>query len=123
MKIYWTYSKTNLLPSEIFSHEKRPTRLITDTTLIGGLERKPIITHCIDVQGQLFVLDYCPGTEVHLAVIGGLDPVYKFKNTLTREQLQTLGNVVRFYLSLGETIEEGDFANFNLEQWLRAINK
>ena len=123
MKIYWTYSKIDLLPSEIFSHEKRQTRIITETTLIGGLERKPFITHCIDAQGQLFVLDYCPGSEIHLAIIGGLDADYKFRNTATREQLKTLGNMVRFYLSLGEIIAEGDFANFNLEQWLRAINK
>ena len=123
MKLYWTYSKTNLLPSEIYSHEKKATRLITDTMLIGGLERRPLITHCIDTQGQLFVLDYCPGSEIHLALIGGLDPDYKFKNTATREQLKTLGNVVRLYLSLGEIIEEGDLANFNLEQWLKAINK
>jgi len=123
MKIYWTYSFVDLLPSEIYSHEKRPYRLSTETIHIGGLNRTPIITHCIDAQGHFFVLDYCPGNEICLALIGGVDPDYKYRNTATREQLKTLGNIARFYLSLGEIIEEGDFANFNLEQWLKAINK
>ena len=123
MKIYWTYSLIDLLPSEIYSHEKRPYRLSNETTHIGGLDRKPFITHCIDIQGHLFVLNYCPGNEIHLALIGGLDPDYKYRNTATREQLKTLGNIARLYLSLGEIIQEGDFANFNLEPWLKAINK
>jgi hypothetical protein len=60
---------------------------------------------------------------VHLALIGGLDADSRYRDTATAEQLLALGNIVRFYLSLGEVIEEGDFANFNLEQWLKAINK
>ena len=55
--------------------------------------------------------------------IGGLDDDYRFKNTATREQLLTLGNICRFYLSLGEPIIEGDLSNFDLQLWLKAINK
>lgn len=123
MKIYWTYSKINLKPCEVNAHEKSKVRLSTDTTHIGGLERNPILTHCITTEGYLHTINYCPGNEVHIALIGGLDGDYKYKNTATTDQLFTLGNIARFYLSLGEIIEEGDLANFNLEQWLKAINK
>jgi hypothetical protein len=72
---------------------------------------------------MLFVLDYCPGTEIHLALIGGLSLDNCYQNTATKEQLLTLSNIVRFYLSLGEPIQEGDFSNFDLKTWLKAINK
>ena len=123
MKIYWTYSKINLKPSEVSKHEQAKVRFSSDSTHIGGLERAPILTHCISTKGYLHAINYCPGQEVHLALIGGLDADSRYRDTATAEQLLTLGNIVRFYLSLGEVIEEGDFANFNLEQWLKAINK
>ncbi len=83
----------------------------------------PIFTHCINKEGYLHAINYCPGTEVHLALIGGLDNDFVFSNTATKAQLFTLGNIVRFYMSLGETIQEGDLSNFDLIQWLKAINK
>lgn len=58
-----------------------------------------------------------------MAVIGGLNDDYVYTNTISTQQLMTLGNICRFYLSLGEIIEEGDFANFDLKLWLKAINK
>jgi hypothetical protein len=123
MKIYWTYSRVDLKPSEVSKHEQAKVRFSSDTTHIGGLERKPILTHCVSTTGYLHAINYCPGNEIHIALIGGLDADYKYHNTATTQQLFTLGNIVRFYLSLGEVIEEGDLANFNLEQWLKAINK
>lgn len=123
MKLYWTYSKVNLRPSEIPTHEKAKVKISDDNHHVGGLNRSPIITHCINTKGHLFVLDYCPGTEIHLALIGGLDDDYKYKNTATAEQLLTLSNIVRFYGSMGEVIEEGDLSNFDLKLWLKAINK
>jgi hypothetical protein len=123
MKIYWTYSKINLLASDVRKHERAASRLSNDRYHIGGLEREPIITHCITQEGYLHSLNYCPGNEIRLALIGGLNNEHEFKNTATTAQLLALGNIVRFYLSLGENVEEGDFSNFNLEQWLKAINK
>lgn len=123
MKISWTYSKINLKPSEILRHEMAKIRVSDNKHHMGGLERSPILTHCINALGHLFVLDYCPGDEIHLALIGGVDDDYRFKNTATREQLLTLSNVVRFYASMGEVIEEGDLSNFDLKLWLKAISK
>jgi hypothetical protein len=123
MKIYWTYSKLNLKASEVREHEKAKVKFSDEKSHIGGLGRSPIITHCINKDGMLFVLDYCPGTEIHLALIGGLSLDNCYQNTATKEQLLTLSNIVRFYLSLGEPIQEGDFSNFDLKTWLKAINK
>lgn len=124
MKIYWTYSRTDLKPDQIAAHEKAKARLSNDKYHIGGLNRMvPIFTHCITKEGYLHAINYCPGTEVHIALIGGLDNDFVFSNTATTAQLLTLGNIVRFYMSLGEIIEEGDLSNFDLIQWLKAINK
>ena len=123
MKLYWTYSRQNLRASDVEKHERAKVRMSNDKYHIGGLDRMPIFTHCISIDGTLYTLNYCPGNEIHLAVIGGLDDDYCFKNTITRDQLATLGNICRFYLSLGEIIEEGDLSNFDLNLWLKAINK
>ena len=123
MKLYWTYSRKELKVCEIHNHEKGKVKFTSDKYHIGGLNRTPIFTHCIDCTGNLHTLDYCPGSEIHLALIGGLDSEYTFCNTASREQLHTLGNICRFYLSLGEPITEGDLSNFDLKIWLKAINK
>lgn len=123
MKIYWTYSRTNLKPSEVPAHEKAKVRMSSDKYHIGGLNRESILTHCITIEGYLHAINYCPGQEIHLALIGGLDDDYIFKNTSTNAQLFTLGNIVRFYISMGEVIEEGDLSNFDLITWLKAVNK
>jgi hypothetical protein len=123
LKLYWTYSRTDLKPCDIHFHEKGKVRLSNEKYHIGGLNRTPLITHCIDANGNLHVVDYCPGSEIHLALIGGLNSDYVYSNTATREQLKTLGNICRFYLSLGEPIVEGDLSNFDLKIWLKAINK
>ena len=124
MKIYWTYSKINLKPSEINSHEKAKVRLSNEKYHVGGLNRMvPFFTHCITKDGYLHSLNYCPGSEIHLAIIGGVNDDYIYTNTATHAQLLTLGNVVRFYQSLGELVEEGDLSNFNFNIWLKAINK
>lgn len=123
MKIYWTYSKIDLCPSEVHKHEKSGYRVSTDKYHIGGLNRTPLFTHCITYDGYLHVLNYKEGEEVNIALIGGLNNDYEYKNTASSAQLLTLGNIVRFCLSKGENVEEGDFSNFNLEQWLKAINK
>lgn len=123
MKIYWTYSKCNLRPCDVSAHEKKPVKYSDDKTHIGGLNRSPIITHCITTDGYLHTLNYCPGLEIHLALVGGLTDDHRYKNTATTAQLLTLSNIVRFYLSLGEPVEEGDFSNFDLKLWLRAISK
>lgn len=123
MKLYWTYSKCNLKPCDISAHEKKPVKYSDDRTHIGGLNRSPILTHCITTEGILYTLDYCPGNEIHLALIGGLGDDYRYKNTATTAQLLTLGNIVRYELSLGNPIEEGDLSNFDLKIWLKAINK
>ena len=123
MKIYWTYSRKNLKPCDIPKHEQGKVRFSNEKYHIGGLNRTPIITHSIDSSGNLHSINYCPGAEIHLALIGGVNDDYIYTNTATREQLQTLGNICRFYLSLGEIIQEGDLSNFDLELWLKAINK
>jgi hypothetical protein len=124
VKIYWTYSRTDLRPCDIAKHEQGKVRLSNDKYHVGGLNRMvPLFTHCICPQGNLYPLNYCPGNEIHLALIGGLNNDNNYMNTATSQQLLTLGNVCRFYLSLGEVIEEGDFSNFDLKLWLRAINK
>ena len=82
-------------------HEQAKVRMSNEKYHIGGLNRMPIITHCIDPIGNLHTLNYCPGNEIHLALIGGLNSDYVFSNTATSQQLFTLGNVCRFYLSLG----------------------
>lgn len=123
LKLYWTYSRKDLKPCDVNKHEQGKVKLSNDNYHIGGLNRMPIITHCIDSNGNLHTLNYCPGNEIHLALIGGLNSDYVFSNTATSQQLQTLGNICRFYLSLGEIVEEGDFANFDLKLWLKAINK
>lgn len=123
MKLYWTYSRKNLKPSEVHRHEKAGVKLSNEKYHIGGLNRMSIITHCICPNGILYTLDYCPGNEIHLALIGGLNDDYVYMNTATTDQLKTLGNICRLYLSLGEVIEEGDLSNFDLKLWLRAINK
>jgi len=123
MVIHWTYSKTNLRASEVSRHERSKARISNDTIHIGGLERSPIFTHCITGDGRLFPLNYIKGEEIHLALIGGVDDDYKYKNTANSDQLSTLGNLVRFYMSMGETIKEGDLLNFNLEQWVKGISK
>ena len=123
MKIYWTYSRSNLKPSEIAAHEKGKVRMSSEKYHIGGLNRMPIFTHCITVEGYLHTINYCPGDEIHLALIGGLNEEYVYTNTATQKQLFTLGNLVRFYLSMGEVIEEGDLSNFDLNIWLKAVNK
>lgn len=123
MKIYWTYSKVNLKPSEIGAHEKAKVRLSNEKYHIGGLDREPILTHCVTIDGYLHAIDYCPGQEVHIALIGGVNDDYVFTNTASKEQLFTLGNIVRFYMSMGEVIEEGDLSNFDLILWLKAVNK
>lgn len=122
MKIYWTYSKPNLLPSEVHAHEKAKTRLSSETFHIGGLQREPIFTHCINEQGYMYVLKK-GASDVHIAVIGGIDGDYRICNTATSDQLLTLSNLVRFCLSTGQPVEEGDLLNFDLQQWLKAINK
>ena len=123
MKIYWTYSKTSLRPSEVNAHEKAKVRLSNDKHHVGGLERESILTHCITADGYLHAINYCPGQEIHLALIGGLNDDYVFSNTVTTQQLLTLGNIVRFYMSMGEVIQEGDLSNFDLITWLKAVNK
>ena len=111
-------------PDQITAHEKAKARLSNDKYHIGGLNRMvPIFTHCITKEGYLHAINYCPGTEVHIALIGGLNDDYIYSNTATIAQLLTLGNIVRFYLSLGEIVEEGDLSNFNFKLWLKAINK
>lgn len=121
--LHWTYSTVKLRPDEVAKHEKAKTRLENDRMLIGGLDRRPIITHCITANGVLHVLDYCPGHDIHLALIGGLNSDYYFANTATSSQLLTLGNLVRFWLSMGEIIKEGDFTNFNFQEWIKGISK
>jgi hypothetical protein len=123
VKIYWTYSRKNLRPSEVVGHEKAKVRMSTDKYHIGGLERQPMLTHCITSDGYLHAINYCPGQEIHLALIGGLNEECIYTNTATQQQLFTLGNVVRFHMSLGELIEEGDLSNFDLITWLKAVNK
>jgi len=123
LKIYWTYSRKNLKPCDVKKHEQGKVKMSTDKYHIGGLNRMSIFTHCIDANGHLHVVDYCPGAEIHLALIGGLNDDCVYTNTATSQQLFTLGNICRFYLSLGEPITEGDFSNFDLELWLKAINK
>jgi hypothetical protein len=123
LKIYWTYSRKDLKPCDVSKHEQGKVRLSNEKYHFGGLNRMPIITHCIDTNGNLHTIDYCPGNEIHLALIGGLNSDNVYSNTATTDQLQTLGNICRFYLSLGEVIEEGDLSNFDLKIWLRAINK
>jgi len=123
MKLYWTYSRIDLKVCDVHRHEKGKVRFTSEKYHVGGLNRTPIFTHCICPTGKLHTLEYCPGSEIHLALIGGLDNDDRFKNTATREQLFTLGNICRFYLSLGDPITEGDLSNFDLELWLRAINK
>ena len=123
MKIYWTYSKTDLRPDHVPAHEKAKVRLSNEKYHIGGLDRNPILTHCITTDGYLHTINYCPGNEIHLALIGGVNGDYVFTNTATMQQLLTLGNIVRFYMSLGEPIEEGDLSNFDLITWLKAVNK
>jgi hypothetical protein len=124
MKIYWTYSKVNLKPSEVGAHEKGKVRLSNEKYHIGGLNRMiPLITHCITTEGYLHAINYCPGSEIHLALIGGVNDEYVFANTATKQQLLTLGNIVRFYMSMGEVIQEGDLSNFDLITWLKAVNK
>ena len=124
MKIYWTYSKATLKPSEISAHEKAKVRMSSDKYHVGGLNREnPLFTHCITTEGYLHAINYCPGQEVHLALIGGLNEECVYTNTITQKQLFTLGNIVRFYMSMGEVIEEGDLSNFDLITWLKAVNK
>jgi hypothetical protein len=123
MKIYWTYSKTNLKPSEVCAHEKAKVRLSNDKYHIGGLNREPMLTHCITTEGYLHAINYCPGQEIHIALIGGVNDDYVFTDTATKQQLLTLGNVVRLQMSMGENIQEGDLSNFDLITWLKAVNK
>lgn len=123
MKLYWTYSRTDLKVCDVRKHEQDKIKFSSDKCHIGGLGRTPIITHCICKNGNLWVLDYCPGEEIQLALIGGLDNDFFYKNTASREQLTTLSNICKFYLSLGEPVIEGDFSNFDLKTWLKAINK
>lgn len=124
MKIYWTYSRVDLTPDQVNLHEISKARLSNDKYHIGGLNRMmPIFTHCITSTGYLHALNYCPGQEVHLALIGGLNKDCVYSNTITTFQLLALGNLVRLYMSMGEVIEEGDLSNFNLKSWLKGINK
>lgn len=123
MKLYWTYSKRDLKPSDVTAHEKAKVRMSNEKYHIGGLNRMPILTHCICPNGVLYTINYCPGNEIHLALIGGLNDDHVYNNTATSDQLKTLGNICRFYLSLGEPIIEGDLSNFDLNLWLKAINK
>lgn len=124
MKIYWTYSKTNLTPSQVALHEKSKASVSNDKYHIGGLNKMiSTFTHCITADGYLHAINYCPGSEIHLALIGGLNNDYVYRNTATHAQLLALGNLVRFCLSTGENIEEGDLSNFDLIKWLKAINK
>lgn len=124
MKLYWTYSKTDLRPDHVPAHEKAKVRLSNEKYHIGGLNKMvPTFTHCITTEGYLHTINYCPGNEIHLALIGGLNDEYVYSNTATEAQLLALGNLVRFYLSTGENIEEGDLSNFDLITWLKAVNK
>lgn len=123
MVIHWTYSLKDLRPSEIKKHERAKTRVKNESVHIGGLDRYPMFTHCIATDGRVLVLDYCPGSKIHIALIGGVNSDYKYANTATYDQLQALGNLVRFYQSLGEVVEEGDLLNFNLKEWIKAISQ
>lgn len=122
MKIYWTYSKPNLLPSEVHAHEMGKVRLSSETFHIGGLGRDPIFTHCINEQGYMYVLKNSV-SDIHIALIGGVDGDYRICNTASSDQLLTLSNLIRFHLSTGQSVEEGDLLNFDLQKWLKAINK
>ena len=51
------------------------------------------------------------------------DVVLHFVGNSFNEELLTLGNIVRFYMSMGEVIQEGDLSNFDLITWLKAVNK
>lgn len=104
-------------------HEQAKCRKSDNLVHIGGLERTPIFTHCITDDGRLFTLDYCPGMEIHIGVIGGVNSDYRFANTITTDQLLTLSNIVRFYASLGEPVEAGDFGFFDFKTWIKAILK
>lgn len=123
MKIHWTYSKIDLKPSEVLKHESKKCRKSDHLVHIGGLDRKPIFTHCITADGRLFTLDYCPGMDINLAVIGGVNSDYRFANTITSDQLLTLSNIVKFYASLGEPVLAGDFGFFDFKTWIKAILK
>lgn len=123
MKISWTYSKKSLRASMVSTHERSKYRRSDYEMHVGGLDRTPIFTHCICEDGRLFTLDYCPGQELHIALIGGVNSDYRFANTATTDQLQTLSNIVRFYLSLGEKVEAGDLMYFEFNKWIKAISK
>lgn len=123
MKIYWTYSPKNLRASMVSTHERAKYRRSDYDMHIGGLDRTPIFTHCITSDGRLFTLDYCPGNEIHLAIIGGVNSDYRFANTATTDQLLTLSNIVRFYLSMGEKVEAADLMHFDFKTWIKGITQ
>jgi hypothetical protein len=122
MMIHWTYSNRTLTPNKVRAHEKAKIQYESDRAHFGGLGRSPIFTHCICAQGRLFTLEYCPGNDIHVAIIGGVNEDGRFENTATPEQLLTLANLVRFYRSLGEPVLGGNLKQFDFETWLKAIN-
>ncbi len=121
MVVHWTYSKVSLYPAHVHKHEAAKIRLHNDKMHIGGLEREPFFTHCIDIEGRVFNIGEV-GSQIHVALIGGVDDEYQYKNTATREQLHTLRNLIHFYQPLGGNVETGDLKNWDFETWLKAIN-
>lgn len=120
MVVHWTYSKLNLTPGLVTRHERAKIISETDRIRIGGLQRNPFFTHCISQDGRLFALQPL-GSQIHLAIIGGLDEDNRYANTATRDQLHTLANIIKFHLSMGGTVKAGDLKNWDFETWLKAI--
>jgi len=116
--VHWTYSKVNLYPAHVRIHEAAKIRLHNEKMHIGGLERKPFFTHCIDIEGRVFKIGDV-GSQIQLALIGGVDEEFRYKNTASREQLHSLRNLIHFHIG---DAEAGDLKNWDFETWLKAIN-
>lgn len=124
--LHWSYSPVSgdlaVTPKGLEQHQIKPVRSRTPNTHIGGLGlQTQLFTRAISPTGHLFTLQP-EQDEIHICIIGGVSTEFRMVNTMTMAQKLALSNELKSLKHFGITdIRIGDFANFDLPLWMKAI--
>lgn len=124
--IYWTYTRwtDSHTESSLIAHQTRQGKH-NDDQRTGGLGfDKPLFTRIVRKDGRLITI--LPEKDViHLAVEGGLDPDFKYKDTTKLSIAQALAfrNEIKSIVQSFPNIEimSEDFRNFDVQLWLKVM--
>jgi len=122
--VHWTYTNigVSFTRDKIITHQTRKEKNIGENRYWGLGFSKQLFTRYISRDGRLILLQP-EKKEIHLAILGGLNEDFKCCNTLTREQLLSLGNEIKSIQQSFPGIEiQSNLTNFDLQLWLKAIS-